>query len=85
MDEALRTLTRVNNWITHFKSNVSAGWDLLDKADKLREIVDEALMAVIDSGERPTREMRQKVNDATMALRLQYQKTDPKFEEKEWE
>lgn len=83
MDEALRTLTRVNNWITHFKSNVSAGWEFLDKADKLREVVDEALMAVIDSGERPTAEMRQRVNDATMALRLQYQKTDPRFEEKE--
>ena len=85
MDEALRALTRVNNWITHFKRNVSAGRAFLDKADKLREVVDEALMAVIDSGERPTREMRQKVNDATMALRLQYQKTAPKFEEKEWE
>jgi len=81
MDEALRTLTRVNNWITHFKTNVSAGWKLLEKADALRIVIDEVLMAVIDSGDRPTKDMLQRVACATNALRNQYKATDPRCEE----
>ena len=80
MDEALRTLTRVNDWITHYKTNVKAGWAFLVRVDELRKAIDNVMMAVMDSGDRPTKEMMQKVTVAANAVREQHEKTDPRYE-----
>ena len=81
MDDAIKTLTRVNNWITHYKKNVDEGRKFLEKADELRKTIDQVLMEVIDSGNRPTEKMLRKIRAATQALKLQHKKTDPECEE----
>lgn len=83
MDDAIKTLTRVNNWITHYKRNVVDGWKFLGNADELRKSIDQVLMAVIDSGSRPTEAMLKKVREATEMLVSQHKMSNPECEEEE--
>lgn len=84
IDEALRTLTRVNNWITHYKVDIKAGRAFLNRADELRKAIDNVMMEVMDSGDRPTKGMVRTVTVAANAVRKQHEKTNPRCEGNEY-
>lgn len=69
IDEGIRVMIRVPNWITHFKTRVPGSRKMLDTADALRITLDDVIRNSYSRGRPPTVLDRWKVARKARALR----------------
>lgn len=72
IDEGLRDLTRLANWVAHCQDYPANANKLLNAADQLREALDDAIRHSYSSGNPPSWRRRKKVHNAAEHLRAVY-------------
>jgi hypothetical protein len=84
LDDGLRTLTRIPNWIEHARGRDELVSALLIEATGLRELIDEVIRKAYAKGSPPNWWQRRKVLHRTQNLRKLYEDSAPEgFRQKE--
>jgi hypothetical protein len=72
VDDGLRRMTRVSNWVTHCKCIPDRVYEIVVTADKLRKCLDRIIMNSYKKGRRPTLLDRLKVKYRVWRLEKKY-------------
>ncbi|MDJ0767139.1 MAG: hypothetical protein QNJ12_00035 [Ilumatobacter sp.] len=62
LDDGLHFMTRVGDYVQHYKSDPATGQKFLDRADQLRVALDKAIAYAYSEGRTPSRQRRWAVN-----------------------